>query len=424
MGTNTEKPAPATSADETSALRPECKHKVTKADKNRALAVLGQYIHYFRSVNGLYRNIVHMQAEVVSRHGKHRWQRLSQEHQDQAFNSYFIKDTHSNTQQSGQEKESPTSIELENHTLPDRRDSLQSVLDHDSFSGPFTWKSKSIQNLAFPSTPELTRAPREKEGSKLFSNSALLQLKSTSTENAENSDEAKSLVTIEQLRRTLVRNYEEQQLAREKIRRLEAEKNFQREPERITKHAVKKRRSPSHTDPNRSITMGGFPVSPADLKNATRLRAVNKDFSCSNSELECSRTKTEKGSQQSFLSPTFAPQSKTATGQLIFIESNFTEKTEKIYPNRKSLDFDEILEAAEEAHRKRAESSGIHYSTSPQHNSKADRRNTSSNITSALADSKSMNEKGRSTREIPTDAALHVNKQYTNKVIITILIQQ
>ena len=128
MGRNTEKPAPTTSTDETSAFIPDCKHKVTRADKNRALAVLGQYMHYFGGVNGLYRNIVHMQAEVVSRHGKHRWERLSQEHQDQAFNSYFIENTNFNAEQPTQEKECTTSMELENDTLPNRRDSLQSML--------------------------------------------------------------------------------------------------------------------------------------------------------------------------------------------------------------------------------------------------------------------------------------------------------
>ena len=140
----------------------------------------------------------------------------------------------------------------------------------------------------------MARAPREKEGSKLPFNGANLQVKSTSTEKTGNSDEAKSLITIDQLHKMLVRNYEEQQLAREKIRRLEAEKNFnfQREPERITKDAVKKRRSPSRTDPNRSNNMGGFSVSPADLKSATRLRPTNKDVPCSTSELEYSPIKS------------------------------------------------------------------------------------------------------------------------------------
>ena len=123
------------------------------------------------------------------------------------------------------------------------------------------------------------------------------------------------------------------------------------------------------------------------------------------------------------MSPTFAPQSTTGTEQRSFIESNVTQKTQKINPNRRSLDFDEILEAAEEAHRKRAASSGIYYSTSPQHNNDADRRNTSSSSNSALTDSRSIYEKGKTTREIPTDVAAHVNNQYTSKVIITILLR-
>ena len=92
--------------------------------------MLGEYMRYFSSVNGLYHNIVHMQAEVVSKHGQHGWNSLSQEYQDQAFDSHIIKDKylHSSFQGGQEHEESLRRHGAESSKQQNRRDSLQSIL--------------------------------------------------------------------------------------------------------------------------------------------------------------------------------------------------------------------------------------------------------------------------------------------------------
>ena len=90
MGRKTESSVASTSNDETSSFLPEHQHTGTRNHKNRALAVFGEYMRYFSGVNSLYRNIVHLQAEVVSKHGRRGWKSLSQEDQDIALNRHII----------------------------------------------------------------------------------------------------------------------------------------------------------------------------------------------------------------------------------------------------------------------------------------------------------------------------------------------
>ena len=110
---------------------------------------------------------------------------------------------------------------------------------------------------------------------------------------SESEDEVTLSMTLDQLRRELRRNYEEQQAARLKIRQLEVEKNFgvQKEPEGITKAAVKRRSTRNRNDRATSDNMGGLPVSPADLKSASKLRPVNRDTSNTRLMSENSPTK-------------------------------------------------------------------------------------------------------------------------------------
>lgn len=131
MGRKTQQPAGCTSSDEAPNFLPESQQNVTKNRKARAMAVLGEYMRYFGGVNGLYRNIVRMQAEVVSKHGRNGWKSLSQEDQDQAFNTHIIKnsvtDCTSETSHDSNENSKETGLseqESRNH----RRDSLQSII--------------------------------------------------------------------------------------------------------------------------------------------------------------------------------------------------------------------------------------------------------------------------------------------------------
>ena len=103
-----------------------------KRRKMRSMAVLGEYMRYFGGVNGLYRNIVHMQAEVVSRHGRNGWRKLSPDDQDKAFNKHFVSKfvatdewncETSDSENSRENKETSGSQEQPKS----RRDSLQSV---------------------------------------------------------------------------------------------------------------------------------------------------------------------------------------------------------------------------------------------------------------------------------------------------------
>lgn len=92
MGKKVKKPAASTMIEEaphTSSIENQQQHD-SKRHKMRSMAVLGEYMRYFGGVNGLYRNIVHMQAEVVSRHGRNGWRKLSPDDQDKAFDKHIV----------------------------------------------------------------------------------------------------------------------------------------------------------------------------------------------------------------------------------------------------------------------------------------------------------------------------------------------
>lgn len=96
---------------------------------------------------------------------------------------------------------------------------------------------------------------------------------------SESEDEVIPSMTLEQLRRELRKNYEEQQAARLKMRQLDAEKNFgvQKKPEGITKAAVAQRTSPTRKGRHMSDNYAGLPVLPADLKPASALKPVSRE---------------------------------------------------------------------------------------------------------------------------------------------------
>ena len=128
MGKKTFIRVASSSVEGSSTLSSDDHQDTTRSSKTRALKVLGEYMRYFSSVNGLYRNIVHMQAEVVSKYGQRRWKNLSQEHQDEAFNRHIINTENSQSKtKSGLEEVDNAEWEETNRAPRNRRDSLQSV---------------------------------------------------------------------------------------------------------------------------------------------------------------------------------------------------------------------------------------------------------------------------------------------------------
>ena len=133
MGKKAQKPAVSTIEEtpHTSNIENHQQHDL-KRRKMRSMAVLGEYMRYFGGVNGLYRNIVHMQAEVVSRHGRNGWRKLSPDDQDKAFDKYFVSKFVATEGWNGETSENEDSKKPKEPSgskdkSKSRRDSLQSV---------------------------------------------------------------------------------------------------------------------------------------------------------------------------------------------------------------------------------------------------------------------------------------------------------
>ena len=133
MGKKAQKPAASTIEEtpHTGSIENQQQYD-TKRRKMRSMAVLGEYMRYFGGVNGLYRNIVHMQAEVVSKHGRNGWRRLSPDDQDKAFDKHFVNKFVATDEWNGEASESEDSKENKEisgskEKSKSRRDSLQSV---------------------------------------------------------------------------------------------------------------------------------------------------------------------------------------------------------------------------------------------------------------------------------------------------------
>lgn len=129
MGRKTDKPVASTSNDEGAMFLSDRQQGSARSRKARAMAVLGEYMRYFGAVNGLYRNMVHMQAEVVSKHGRSGWKSLSQEDQDLAFNKHIMKNsaTAFTSAPSDGSEENSVEVGVAKQELRNRRDSLQSI---------------------------------------------------------------------------------------------------------------------------------------------------------------------------------------------------------------------------------------------------------------------------------------------------------
>ncbi len=97
----------------------------------KAMFLLNEYMGYFSSLNGLCRQIVDVQREVLCRIGRSGWNKMTQEELDKTLNKHFI------TNHIGQNTESSMNndpSEQANSLLPkskqktkSRRDSLQSL---------------------------------------------------------------------------------------------------------------------------------------------------------------------------------------------------------------------------------------------------------------------------------------------------------
>lgn len=146
----------------------------------------------------------------------------------------------------------------------------------------FLFLSKSLENLTFPPTPDVKEERKQiEEQTRDNDQESTNSEKPGLSEAQESEDDVTMLISLDQLRKKLIRNYKEQQEARLKMREMEAEKNpgSPRKPERITKAAVKERLDSL----NSPIVIGGkradigIPISPADLKPVIALKPVNRD---------------------------------------------------------------------------------------------------------------------------------------------------
>ena len=146
----------------------------------------------------------------------------------------------------------------------------------------FFFFSKSLENLTFPPTPDVKEERKQIEEQTRDNDQESENLEKAGSSDAQGSeDDVTMLISLDQLRKQLIRNYKEQQEARLKMREIEAEKHpgSLKKPERITKAAVKERLESL----NSPIAIGGkradmgMPISPADLKPVTALKPVNRD---------------------------------------------------------------------------------------------------------------------------------------------------
>ena len=144
--------------------------------------------------------------------------------------------------------------------------------------------TKSLQDLKFPPTPDMNESRQlgNVNGRTSKELRDLIQLNgSEGSDASESEEEVTQYVTLDQLKKELRRNYEEQQAARLKMREMEAEKHpgSPRIPEKITKTAVLERIGLGNAGHQtaKKPELKRMTISAADLKSASSLKPVNRE---------------------------------------------------------------------------------------------------------------------------------------------------
>ena len=99
-------------------------HNSIQAQKARAMMLLNEYMRYFGTVNGLYRQVVDVQRDVVCSLGRAAWRTLTQEELDKAFDSQIVY-----SYMQGSVPEATETIDLfpKRKSKTERRDSMQYI---------------------------------------------------------------------------------------------------------------------------------------------------------------------------------------------------------------------------------------------------------------------------------------------------------
>eukprot|EP00794_Sanderia_malayensis_P020495 gene20495-22511_t len=249
----------------------------------KAMFLLNEDMRYFGSVNGLFRGIIDVKKEILCRIGRPAWNKMTQEELDKTINKYFVNSYMEQSAESSFNLSSDISEltdsllhKSKNKLAKSRRDSFEFIMedDHqDGFSGPFSWKTRSLEDLSFPSTPETEAKLKKRPTSPV----PLATKEQEQQNGAQEELDVIPYLTLDELRQELKKNYEEAKAARLKMQEMKspASKNA---PEGITKAAVNARLgSRKLASVVKRPELNGMPLSPADLKPASALRPVNQD---------------------------------------------------------------------------------------------------------------------------------------------------